>query len=172
MTFEDFEVIVVDDGSDDQSWSTIERYARLDARFSRSFHAPHSGLGPTRNRGPGIARGDYVAFVDSDDHVDPDYCGMPYAAAREQKADLVMFGSWWIYPDRQELHQPTCTADMTPQEALLNITPMAWGELYRREFLQRWNLRFPAICHEDEIFTPLLMARAPRLAVIQRSLYY
>lgn len=171
MAFEAFEVIAVDDGSEDDSWSIIERFARRDPRFSRSCRAPHAGLGPARNRGLDLAMGEFVAFVDSDDQVDPDYCGAPYALACAQGADVVMFGSRWIYPDRQEIHLPSCDTGMSPQEVLLNATPMVWEKLYRRAFLQRWNLRFPAIWHEDEVFTPVLMAHAPRIAILPRPLY-
>ena len=171
MTFHDFEVIAVDDGSDDDSWSIIEDFARRDSRFARSVRVPHGGLGPARNRGLDLSLGEFIAFVDADDHVDPDYCGAPYALACEREADLVCFGSWWDYPDRKELHEPTCHEAMTPQEALLAMTPVVWEKLYRRDFLQSRQLRFPAICHEDEVFTPLLMAHAPRIAVLRRPLY-
>jgi len=172
MTFHDFEVIAVDDGSDDDSWSIIEDFARRDHRFSRSFQAPHCGLGPTRNRGLEIAQGEFVAFVDSDDYVDPDYCGVPYALACEREADLVCFGSWWVYPERQDLHQHTYQEGMSPQQALLSMTPMVWDKLYRRDFLQSRHLGFPAIYHEDEVFVPLLMAQSPRTAMLMRPLYY
>jgi len=171
MAFDRFEVIAVDDGSEDDSWVIIEEFARRDPRFARSFRAACGGPGPTRNRGLEIARGDYVAFVDSDDSVDPDYCCAPYALACEQRADLVLFGSWWLYPDHRELHLPDCRADMTPQELLLHTSPVVWEKLYRRTFLQSRNLTFPAIHHEDEAFTPVLMAHAPRIAVLDRPLY-
>ena len=173
MIFHDFEVIAVDDGSRDDSWSIIEGFARCDPRFSRSFRTPHCGLGPARNRGLEIARGEFVAFVDSDDYVDPEYCGAPVALAREREADLVCFGSWWVYPDeRQELHPPTCEEGMPPREALLSVTSTVWDKLYRRDFLQSRHLGFPAIHHEDEVFTPLLMAHAPRIAMLRQTLYY
>lgn len=136
MTFRDFEVIAVDDGSDDDSWAIIEDFARRDRRFSRSFQTPHCGLGPARNRGLECARGEFVAFVDFDDYVDPDYCEVPYAVACERKADLVCFGSWWVYPERQDLHQHTYEEGMSPQQALVSMTPMVWDKLYRRDFLQ------------------------------------
>ena len=172
MTFPDFEVIAIDDGSDDGSWSIIEDFARRDPRFSRSIQAPHRGLGPARNLGLEMARGEFVAFVDSDDHVDPDYCGAPYALAREREADVVCFGSWWVYPERRELHLPACREDMTPRQALLGMTPTVWEKLYRLDFLRSRRLDFPAIYHEDEVFMPLLMAHAPRIAVLKRPLYY
>jgi glycosyltransferase involved in cell wall biosynthesis len=172
MTFRDFEVIAVDDGSDDDSWSVIEDFARRDHRFSRSFQVPHCGLGPARNRGLEIARGEFVAFVDSDDYVDPDYCGIPYALACERQADLVCFGSWWVYPEREDLHQHDYEDGMSPQEALLSITPMVWDKLYRRDFLQSRHLGFHPIYHEDEVFTPSLMAHSPRTIMLKRPLYY
>jgi glycosyltransferase involved in cell wall biosynthesis len=172
MTFDDFEVIAIDDGSDDGSWSIIEDFARRDPRFSRSFQTSHSGLGPARNRGLEIARGEFVAFVDSDDYVDPEYCSAPFALACEREADLVCFGSWWVSPDRQDLHQPTCEEGMSPREALLSMASTVWDKLYRRSFLQSQQLDFPAIYHEDEVFMPLLMAHSPRIAILKRPLYH
>jgi glycosyltransferase EpsH len=172
MTIQDFEVIAVDDGSEDDSWAIIEKMARSDVRFSRSFRAPHGGLGPARNRGLELASGEFVAFVDSDDYVDPDYARTPYALACAEDADLVCFGSWWEYPDRLEEHPPTYRTGMTPQAALLAVTPTVWDKLYRRQFLESRQLRFPAICHEDEVFTPLLMAHAPVVAVLPSLLYH
>jgi hypothetical protein len=172
MRFADFEVIVVDDGSTDRAWSIVQSFARRDSRFARSLQIPHGGLGPARNRGLDHALGEFVAFVDADDYVDPDYCGAPLALACERNADLVCFGSWWVYPKRQVLHQPSYREGMTAREALLRMTPMVWEKLYRRDFLRSSCLRFPAICHEDEVFMPSLMAHAPRVALLSRPLYY
>ena len=172
MTIRDFEVIAVDDGSYDDSWEIIEKFIQRDSRFSKSFRTRNSGLGPARNQGLEIADGEFVAFVDSDDYVDPDYCAAPYIIASAQNADLVCFGSWWEYPDHRECHRPTFRVGMTPQEALLCMTPMVWDKLYRRHFLQSRQLSFYAIFHEDEVFTPLLMAHAPSIAVLHRPLYH
>jgi len=172
MTFRDFEVIAVDDGSDDNSWAIIQKFIQRDARFSKSFRALHRGLGQARNQGLEIASGEFVAFVDSDDYVDPDYCGAPYALACAKEVDLVCFGSWRVYPNHRKRHHPTYQVGMTPQEALLSMTPMVWDKLYRRHFLQSRQLSFPAIYHEDEVFTPLLMAHAPSIAVLHRPLYH
>jgi len=172
MIFDDFEVIAIDDGSDDDSWSVIEDFARRDPRFSRSIQTSHCGLGPARNRGLEIALGEFVAFVDSDDYVDPEYCAAPYALAREREADLVCFGSWWVSPEQQDLHPPTYEDGMDPGQALLSMTSTVWDKLYRRDFLQSRHLGFPPIYHEDEVFMPSLMAHAPRIAMLKRPLYY
>ncbi len=168
----DVEVIAVDDGSEDDSWAIIEKFAGRDARFSRSLRTTHRGLGPARNRGLEIAHGEFVAFVDSDDYIDPDYCAAPCALACARDADLVCFGSWWEYPDHKVLHRPTVRVGMTPRQALLHMTPMVCEKLYRRQFLQSRRLDFPAIFHEDEVFTPMVMACAPRIALLDRPLYH
>lgn len=172
QSFEDIEVIAVDDGSVDDSWAIIQNVAQQDPRFARSVSRPHSGLGPSRNQGYELATGDFVAFVDADDYVDPDYCGAPYTIALKHRAEVVMFGSWWESPDSSVIHHPYLKAGMSPQKALLRATSVVWDKLYRRDFLQRCSLCFPSIYHEDEVVTPILMSHEPRIAVLDRPLYH
>lgn len=172
QSFEDIEVIAVDDGSGDGSWGIIQDFAQQDPRFARSVSRPHGGLGPARNHGYELATGDFVAFVDSDDYVDPDYCGAPYTLARERRAEVVLFGSWWESPDSSVIHHPYLKAGVSPQMALIRATSVVWDKLYRRDFLQRCSLCFPSIYHEDEVATPIIMSHEPRIAVLDRPLYH
>ncbi|MCB8516908.1 glycosyltransferase, partial [Enterococcus durans] len=71
QTFTDFEVILVDDGSPDNSGAICDEYAKLDSRV-RVIHKENGGLSDARNAGIEIAKGKYLGFVDSDDFIDKD----------------------------------------------------------------------------------------------------
>lgn len=72
QTFKDFEAICVDDGSTDSTAAILEEFAALDPRF-KVIHQPNGGQGKARNTGLDNAKGDYIAFVDADDWVEPNY---------------------------------------------------------------------------------------------------
>ena len=72
QTFKDFELILVDDGSIDNSGEICDEYAKKDSRV-KVIHKKNGGLAAARNTGLIIARGDYVGFVDSDDWIEPRY---------------------------------------------------------------------------------------------------
>ena len=89
QTLEDIEVLLINDASTDGSLEIARSYEN-DARV-RVLDKPHGGLGDTRNYGVARATGEYLAFVDSDDWVDPEMLETVYAAAKEHSADLVVF---------------------------------------------------------------------------------
>ena len=89
QTLEDIEVLLVNDASTDGSLK-VARSFETDKRV-RVLEKPHGGLGDTRNYGVARATGEYLAFIDSDDWVDPEMLETVYAAAKEQEADLVVF---------------------------------------------------------------------------------
>lgn len=85
----DIELILVDDGSTDSSPTLCDQYAAKDARV-RVIHQENAGAAAARNHGLGIAQGEYVAFVDSDDWIDADMYERMFAAAELDKSELVI----------------------------------------------------------------------------------
>lgn len=73
QSFEDFELLLIDDGSQDQSFEICKRFEKKDARV-KAFSKPNGGVSSARNYGISKAQGDYITFVDSDDYVTKDYC--------------------------------------------------------------------------------------------------
>ena len=102
QTFGDLELILVDDGSADSSGVICDAYAEKDSRV-KVIHQKNSGVSAARNTGLDAAEGEYIAFVDSDDHVDPDYL----AALLQTKADLVICGAI-LQKDNGEIIKEEC----------------------------------------------------------------
>ena len=89
QSFTDFELILIDDGSDDRSPVICDSYSAADARV-RVVHTANGGVSTARNTGLDMARGDHVMFIDSDDWIEPDFCKNSMQQA--ERADLVIGG--------------------------------------------------------------------------------
>ena len=103
QTFKDWECILVNDGSTDNSLEIAQEYAANDARFI-VFSQENQGVSAARNLGLDHAKGKWVTFVDSDDEIAPDYLEILHKLGEENNADLV-FGSTHYYSDSQLVGQ-------------------------------------------------------------------
>ncbi|MFF0266588.1 glycosyltransferase family 2 protein [Kribbella sp. NPDC004536] len=156
QTFADFEAILVDDGSPDDSAVIAKEFCSRDRRF-RIVEQPNAGLGPARNTGVEHASGEYVTFVDSDDLVTRHGFGLMVKALDRTGSDLAggnarrFNNSYGVRPSW--LHGQVFTADRlathiseTPQ---LVLDRMVWNKVYRRSFWDEYGYQFPAIRYED-----------------------
>lgn len=91
QTFKEWELLLVDDGSADESGNLCDEYARSDQRI-RVFHQQNQGITKTRNRGIREARADYITFIDDDDEYVLDILEKTYMLAQDYNADIVKFG--------------------------------------------------------------------------------
>ena len=175
QTLKEIEIIVIDDGSPDRCGEICDAYAVKDSRF-RVVHQENRGLSAARNVGIELAQADYLMFVDSDDWVDPEFCRLPYEAAVEHGADIVIFQYERV---RGTAHKiiPENTAEgmKTKDEAIwmlfhgLGVT--VWNKLYHR-ILFSVN-RFPVgrLC-EDLAITHRTIYEAERVFYRNVPLYY
>jgi glycosyltransferase involved in cell wall biosynthesis len=117
QTFNDFELIIVDDGSTDQSLSILRRYSEQDARI-RSTSSPHRGICATRNAALAMSRGEFIAVLDSDDVASPDRfekqvgflrthpeCVAVGCGAEVIDAEGALIGRWFMPPSHNEIDQ-------------------------------------------------------------------
>ena len=109
QTFEDFELILINDGSKDQSGDICDEYAAKDSRV-KTIHKTNGGVSSARNAGLRIAQGEYIAFIDSDDYIDNDYL----LGFKHYDADLIISGAKlisinnkWGGVQRFKLHKNT-----------------------------------------------------------------
>lgn len=177
------EIILVDDGSTDSSFEIAKQYADQ-YPYVKVIHQPNKGLSEARNRGLEVAKGEYIAFIDSDDWIDANGLVRLYKQAQRNQADLILGNIVYVYPDgtRQSPYLPLmesltdcvlsgrcCFMESYRQGKLV---PMATSYLYRRCWLERYPLRFEPILHEDELWTVKAMCLAERVVCTEWSFYY
>lgn len=153
QTYQNLEIILVDDGSPDGCGAICDEYAQRDSRV-KVIHQENGGLSAARNSGLEIARGEYVGFIDSDDYLSPLMYEKLIHTAEEQSADIVICGfnkvdedgnSIWCTP--QVSWSGTGAEFVKTDGVQLNYV---WHKLYRRSLFK--NIRFPEGKLYEDIF--------------------
>jgi len=146
QTEQDFEFIIVDNGSSDNSGKIADEYASKDIRI-RVIHRERGNIGSGRNTGLDMVQGDYVAFIDDDDWVEPDFLEFLYALATENNAEVAICGAADKVFDEKKI--------MTAEEALIELM---WRKKYNMAFPTKLfsrrladMLRFPEDGSYDDI---------------------
>lgn len=164
------EFLLIDDGSTDGSGVVCDEFARTDSR-ARVIHQQNLGLSAARNRGVREARGEYIAFVDSDDKVTPDYVSYLFSLTRKYQTKISICGLEEItlknksiyyaaeYPEKAMSTEET-VGRMLREEG---FTVVAYAKLYHKSLWQ--GIEFPAgSLHEDLATTYKVLERAPLIA--------
>ena len=176
QTYKNLEIILVDDGSPDNSGAICDEYAKKDGRI-RVIHRTNGGLSAARNSGLDVAEGEYIAFVDSDDWLVDTFVEKLYVKA-EQDALVVSNLLFWESDAQNQAamaQRETETIDIREfwrRTAETVCTPyiVAWSKLYPRRFFD--HLRFAeGLVHEDEAILHHVIAQAGRIHVIYEPLY-
>lgn len=175
QSFEDIEIVLVDDGSLDKCPQMCDEYARRDSRI-RVLHKPNGGVSDARNKGLEAATGAYVLFVDGDDYIDRDACKrlLPFTKGN---ADILLGGAVAEAGDR--FLEPLAFTGTLRGEAYYKQAlkagknwPEVWLNGYRRGFLKETGLRFQkGILHEDEAFTPRAFLGAKSVVYTGETFY-
>ena len=149
QTCRDFEILLVDDGSTDDSGPMCDAYAAGHPEFIRVVHKENGGLSSARNAGIDAAKGDFIIFPDPDDWVEPDYVEKLLEYYQQYHGDLVCTGyhidtETGRTPAKQD-HPPMTLSGPEAQKALLlppQMSGFAWNKLYRLDVIREHNLRF------------------------------
>lgn len=106
QSLREIEIICVNDGSTDGSLEVIKEFKKKDPRIVL-VDKPNGGVSTARNTGLDIAKGEYIRFLDGDDRLPPDACEAMYQRSSKEKADILICGSEYVYPDgkRVQLNQ-------------------------------------------------------------------
>lgn len=179
QTLKGFEVILVDDGSTDRSLEILRAFAR---RFpdTHVIHQENGGVSNARNIGIQAARGEFIAFMDSDDYYQPQFLEDMYNACVANGCDISYCSFYFYFPyNGFRLPLPvTCrTAVYDSRHALnllirdLTMHHFAWNKLFRRSLFLENDVTFTQMYFEDVATSPRLYYHAKRVAVTSKPLY-
>lgn len=174
QTFEDFEVIAVDDGSTDRSGKICDEIAEKDSRL-KVLHIPNVGVTAARKRGLEEAKGQYIMFSDADDYYLPDTLSILYKAIESSNADEVIatyVDQYGRYAISEHIGEPPC--DLLIREILANEQRFCvlWGIIFKKEILENClDIPEEIIEGEDKLMQIKLLAKQPRVRFIDDCVY-
>ena len=173
QTLLDWNLIVVDDGSIDSTAAIVDSYADRDSRIS-VFHWENHGVSAARQFGIDHAEGEYTAFVDADDWIEPDFLSQMVAEAESTNADMV-----WCdcYVNEGEYWSHACAAD---PEALIRsyLTQKIWGlltnKIAKTSLYRHKDVQFVPNCSmwEDMAYLVQCLCYCPHVSYLQKPLYH
>lgn len=176
QTLESLQIIVVNDGSLDNSQAIIDRYVEAYPHKVFGYIKENGGLGDARNYGMQFAGGEYIAFVDSDDWVDEKMFELMYGFAERNSyqivvADMYCINDGWTQGTVAKEYRGENSNPMISDYVLNSLNPAhACGKLF---YKQLFNIqKFPEIWYEDMATIPVLMSYAESIGYLQRPLYY
>ena len=186
QTYKNFEVICIDDGSTDNTLKILKKYEMRDERvFVYSQTNKHAGV--ARNMGLGLANGRYVIFLDADDFFAKDMLEKTFYHMENVGADICCFGVYdynnitqekkeniyqnnsAYYPVEEKVFSPLAI----PEKIFSFTSPAPWNKLYRKSFIDKYNLKFqPIHSSNDCFFVMSAFALADKITCLRDCLIY
>lgn len=188
QTYENLEIICVDDGSVDASGSILEKISKEDSRL-HVIHNARSGVGASRNIAMQKATGDYYGFVDSDDYIAPDMYYTLLEAIEEHNVDIVTCNYYLDYDGKMELAKnekkvPDIPMEITDflqymweRDTYKGVANYLWTKLYKKELIKNDNGELidkfeSEFAATDIVFNARVCARANTILYIDIPLYF
>lgn len=180
QTYKNIEIILIDDGSTDNSGKICDECVERDSRI-RVIHQKNKGLSAARNRGIECSKGKYIVFIDSDDYIHNRMIEILYQAIIENHAELAICDFKYVYEynkDEKEIVSPIQNEVLNNNEVIEKLFEknawyyiVAWNKLYKKELWD--NIRFPVgYIHEDEAVIHHILIKCKKVVTVKQKLYY
>lgn len=180
QTYSYLDIILIDDGSSDNSYFICKMYAQRDPRI-RLIHKKNSGVSATRNIGLDISKGDYIIFVDSDDFIGPEHISSLYNSLKEHNADICIGNFQKIsqsYSSVDNLDTIYHSTLLDKEQTLVKMClqdEISWevfAKLFKRENIE--NIRFDVneAIGEDFTFSYLALHNSHKICIVPSKSYY
>ena len=173
QSLKEIEVIVVNDGTKDNSQKIIDKYVKKYPDKIKSYIKENGGQGSARNYGLKKATGEYIGYVDSDDFVEKDMYKKLYNKAKENNYDIVVCGNYNVSEDYQNKNIDTFINNYNTDLEKIFFGKMAvWNKIYKRDILIKNKLEFKEkVWYEDLAFTLKAIMNSNTFAFIDEPLY-
>lgn len=182
QTYQNLEILVVDDGSTDRSPAMIDAYEKKDCRV-RAIHQKNQGVSAARNACLGLSNGDYICIVDQDDCLAPDYVEYLYSLIIENKAEISVTRTAKKFAGKARFDCDDTDTDKVQiwsgkeaarQMLYYNIIISPWSKMFSRDLIIRGQIRFHKNLYGGEgfCFAVACFQRANLVAVGRRKVYY
>ena len=173
QTLTDFECLIIDDGTKDNSIEKAIKVIGDDERF-KIYHKVNGGLSDARNYGIDKATGEYLFFLDSDDYIDDTLLEDTYNMAKKYDSDIVCFDMMYVYDNGEE--KISYGADFEcksykDDNSVIFINNSSNNKIYRRTFMN--DKRFiKGMWYEDLAVIPVWLSKANNVSHVSKPLYY
>lgn len=183
QSLQNIEIIIVNDGTKDNSIKIIQKYMDIDNRIVL-VNQENQGLSCARNTGLAIAKGEYIGFVDSDDYVEHSMYEKMYNIAKKYDSDLVNCNVIDVYEDciktsltlkNEQIFIHKVGVENYLKKYFSNIGIAVWHKLYKKEIIDKFDLRFVSnnvIYSEDLLFNLCYILHINKVSILDESLYY
>ena len=173
QTLKKIEIIIVNDGSKDNSEKIIEKYLKKYPEKIKYIKKNNGGLSSARNEGLKYASGEYIGFVDSDDYVSLNTFNLMYKKAKEKNFDLVVCNLNYVYESKTKMVSAGLDKDLENEDEvkknIVFLYPAVWNKLYKKEILD--SLKFKeGIWYEDVEFNFRVYPRVKSIGYVDKPL--
>lgn len=168
QTLNEIEIILVNDGSKDGSAEIAKEFFEKYPNKIVYLEKENGGLSDARNYGLPYARGEYIAFLDSDDYVEKDMYKKMYELAKKENSDMVLCNFYWEYPKKKKIGR--MLEFNNKNEMLEKIRVEAWNKLIKREIIEKTGIKFPkGYRYEDVEFTYKLVPYLNKVIILNKA---
>ena len=180
QTLKDIEIVIVNDGSPDNSEEIIKRFEKKYKDIIKYVKIPNGGVANARNVGLDNATGEYIGFVDSDDYIEENTYELLYSKAKDTKSEMVVSGYFSEDEDGNisnngldDLSEYGKSLEENPG-ILLVINPFITNKLYSKKMLDKYNIRFNKKYRifEDLLFCYSALLMANKIEKVNKALYH
>lgn len=175
QTYRNLEIILINDGSTDESAKICEEYKKLDNRIE-FINKKNGGAASAKNEGLKMATGDYITFVDSDDFIEPDMIEYMVNTIKKYNSDIVQCSFTNLYKNTEKIKQDTIVEQKISSKDFLALfltkwdSSLFWNKLFKREIIE--NVFFKeGRCIDDEFFTYKCVINSKSIVTSNKIVY-
>ncbi|MEH2955932.1 glycosyltransferase [Candidatus Merdisoma sp. JLR.KK011] len=176
QSFPDMELIIVNDGSTDETQAVLDWYRERYPQV-KTFYKENGGQAAARNMGIEKAEGNYIAFMDNDDTLRPDMIERLYATIVKNDCDIAMTSVYMLTGERYEdmtsypmIEDTAVSIEVFFEYYMRNLSPVLWNKLYRASLVKEHPCAV-RVTFEDDAWTPYVLSYADRVCYINAHLY-